>query len=133
MLVSRLTEEKQILVKEMMQHCQYLKDSVAKVQTQIATISDCIKTGSYPNGFTEEASKGLISLLQRRLHNLRLKQQTVACIYRGILEPTPRLVDENEGEMEEMDWQHDLSSEDDDDDDDDDEEDNDAEVGTQVT
>ncbi|XP_048023458.1 uncharacterized protein LOC125253506 isoform X3 [Megalobrama amblycephala] len=26
MLVSRLTEEKQILVKEMMQHCQYLKD-----------------------------------------------------------------------------------------------------------
>ena len=46
MLVSRLTEEKQILVKEMMQHCQYLKDSIAKVQTLIATISDCIKTGS---------------------------------------------------------------------------------------
>ncbi|XP_042604618.1 uncharacterized protein LOC109111702 isoform X2 [Cyprinus carpio] len=46
MLVLRLTEEKQILVKEMMQHCQYLKDSVAKVQTLIATISDCIKTGS---------------------------------------------------------------------------------------
>lgn len=46
MLVSRLTEEKQILVKEMMQHCQYIKDSVAKVQTLIATISDCIKTGS---------------------------------------------------------------------------------------
>lgn len=66
MLVLRLTEEKQILVKEMMQHCQYLKDSVAKVQTLIATISDCIKTGSYPNGFTEEASKGLISLLKRR-------------------------------------------------------------------
>lgn len=43
MLVLRLTEEKQILVKEMMQHCQYLKDSVAKVQTLIATISDCIK------------------------------------------------------------------------------------------
>ncbi|XP_077065656.1 uncharacterized protein LOC143718478 [Siphateles boraxobius] len=131
MLVSRLTEEKQILVNEMMQHCQYLNDSVAKVQTLIATISDCIKTESYPNGFTEEVSKGLISLLQIRLHNLRLKQQTVACTYRGILEPTPRLVEEDEGEMEEMDWQHDLISEDDDDDDD--EEDNDAEVGTQVT
>ncbi|XP_077099980.1 uncharacterized protein LOC143750666 [Siphateles boraxobius] len=129
MLVSRLTEEKQILVKEMMQHCQYLKDSVAKVQTLIATISDCIKTGSYPNGFTEEASRGLISLLKRRLHNLRFKQQTVACSYRGILEPTPRLVEEDEGEMEEMDWQRDLSSEDEDDD----EEDNEAEVGTQVT
>ncbi|XP_051993319.1 uncharacterized protein LOC127651503 isoform X2 [Xyrauchen texanus] len=128
MLVSRLTEEKQILVKEMMQHCQYLKDSVAKVQTLVATISDCIKTGSYPNGFTEEACKGLISLLKRRLHKLRLKQQTVACTYRGILEPTPRLVEEDEGEM---DWQCDLSSEDEDDDEDDN--DNDAEVGTQVT
>ncbi|XP_042604608.1 uncharacterized protein LOC109102519 isoform X4 [Cyprinus carpio] len=120
------TEEKQILVKEMMQRCQYLKDSVAKVQTLLATISDCIKTGSYPNGFTEEASKGLISLLKRRLHYLRLKQQTAACTYRGILQPTPQLV-EDEGEMEEMDWQRDLSSEDEDDDEDD------AEVGTQVT
>lgn len=82
----------------------------------------------YPNGFTEEASKGLISLLKRRLHYLRLKQQTVACTYRGILQPTPQLV-EDEGEMEEMDWQRDLSSEDEDDDDDED----DAEVGTQVT
>ncbi|XP_042604607.1 uncharacterized protein LOC109102519 isoform X3 [Cyprinus carpio] len=128
MLVLRLTEEKQILVKEMMQRCQYLKDSVAKVQTLLATISDCIKTGSkcYPNGFTEEASKGLISLLKRRLHYLRLKQQTAACTYRGILQPTPQLV-EDEGEMEEMDWQRDLSSEDEDDDEDD------AEVGTQVT
>ncbi|XP_016387372.1 uncharacterized protein LOC107723321 [Sinocyclocheilus rhinocerous] len=81
----------------------------------------------YPNGFTEEGSKGLISLLKRRLQDLRLKQQTVACTYRGILEPTPRLVEEEEGEMEEeMDWQHDISSEDED-------EDDDAEVGTQVT
>ncbi|KAI7790649.1 hypothetical protein IRJ41_011400 [Triplophysa rosa] len=38
MLVSRLTEEKQILVKEMMQYCQYLKDSVTKVQSLMATV-----------------------------------------------------------------------------------------------
>ncbi|KAL0146702.1 hypothetical protein M9458_058042, partial [Cirrhinus mrigala] len=126
MLVSRLTEEKQILVKEMMQHCQYLKDSVAKVQSMMATVSVCTQTGSYPNGFTEEGSKGLISLLKRRLHDLRLKQQTVACTYRAILEPTPRLVEEEEGEMaEEMDWQHDISSDEEDED-----EDDDAEVGT---
>ncbi|KAL0199388.1 hypothetical protein M9458_007928 [Cirrhinus mrigala] len=126
MLVSRLTEEKQILVKEMMQHCQYLKDSVAKVQSMMATVSVCTQTGSYPNGFTEEGSKGLISLLKRRQHDLRLKQQTVACTYRAILEPTPRLVEEEEGEMaEEMDWQHDISSDEEDED-----EDDDAEVGT---
>ncbi|KAL1276441.1 hypothetical protein QQF64_036064 [Cirrhinus molitorella] len=122
-------EEKQILVKEMMQHCQYLKDSVAKVQSLMETVSVCTQTGSCPNGFTEEGSKGLISLLKRRLQDLRLKQQTVACSYRGILEPTPRLVEVEEGEMEEeMDWQHDISSEDEDEDDDD--EDDDAEVGT---
>ncbi|RXN35009.1 hypothetical protein ROHU_003915 [Labeo rohita] len=118
MLVSRLTEEKQILVKEMMQHCQYLKDSVAKVQSMMATVSVCTQTGSYPNGFTEEGFKGLISL-KRKLHDLRLKQQTVACTYRGVLEPTPRLVEEEEGEI---DWQHDISSDDED-------EDDDAEVG----
>ncbi len=77
-----------------------------------------------PNGFAEDGSKGLISLLKRRLHDLKLKQQTVACMYRGILESTPRLVEEEEGEMEEeMDWQRDISSEDD----------NDAEVRTQAT
>ncbi|KAL0159536.1 hypothetical protein M9458_043261, partial [Cirrhinus mrigala] len=58
-------------------------------------------------------------LLKRRQHDLRLKQQTVACTYRGILEPTPRLVEEQEGEMaEELDWQHDISSDDEDEDDD---------------
>lgn len=46
MLVSRLTEEKQILLKEMMQHCHYLKDSVTKVQSLMATVSLCIQTGS---------------------------------------------------------------------------------------
>ncbi|CAL8355831.1 unnamed protein product [Merluccius merluccius] len=123
MLASRLTEEKQILVKEMMQHCQYLKDSVAKVQSLMATVSVSTQTGSYPNGFTEEGSMGLISLLKRRLQDLRLKQQTVTGTYRGILKPSPRLVEEEDGEMEEeMDWQCDNSSEDEDEDD--------AEVGT---
>ncbi|KAK0138712.1 hypothetical protein N1851_024746 [Merluccius polli] len=123
MLASRLTEEKQILVKEMMQHCQYLKDSVAKVQSLMATVSVSTQTGSYPNGFTEEGSMGLIGLLKRRLQDLRLKQQTVTGTYRGILKPSPRLVEEEDGEMEEeMDWQCDNSSEDEDEDD--------AEVGT---
>ncbi|KAK1875438.1 Serine hydroxymethyltransferase [Dissostichus eleginoides] len=59
MLLSRLTEEKQILVKEMMQHCQYLKDSVSKVQTLMAPVSLITQTGSYPNGITEEGYKAL--------------------------------------------------------------------------
>lgn len=80
----------------------------------------------YPNGFTEEGSKGLISLLKRRVHDLRLKQKNVACTYRGILKPTPRLVEEEEGEMEEMDWQCDISSEDEE------EEEDEDEVWTQV-
>lgn len=46
MLLSRLTEEKQILVKEMMQHSQYLKDSVSKVQTLMAPVSLITQTGS---------------------------------------------------------------------------------------
>nr|XP_055057891.1 uncharacterized protein LOC129442074 [Misgurnus anguillicaudatus]XP_055057892.1 uncharacterized protein LOC129442074 [Misgurnus anguillicaudatus] len=116
MLVSRLTEEKEILVKEMMQHCQYLKNSLAKVQLLMATVSECTQTGSYPNGFTEDGCKGLLCLLKRRLQDLRLKQQTVACTYRGILEKTPRLLEEEELEIEEeMDWQSDISSEDEDD------------------
>ncbi|KAF3847109.1 hypothetical protein F7725_020137, partial [Dissostichus mawsoni] len=45
MLLSRLTEEKQILVKEMTQHCQYLKDSVSKVQTLMAPVSLITQTG----------------------------------------------------------------------------------------
>ncbi|ROL43693.1 hypothetical protein DPX16_21854 [Anabarilius grahami] len=49
MLVSRLTEEKQILVKEMMQHCQYLKDSAEKVQSLMATVSVCTQTGRKSN------------------------------------------------------------------------------------
>lgn len=130
MLVSRLTEERQILVKEMIQHCQYLKDSIAKVQSLMATVSVWTQTGSYPNGFTEDGSKGLMCLLKKRLQDLRLKQQTVACTYKGILDPTSSLVEEEEGEMEEeMDWQNDLSSEDEDEDEDED----DAAVGTLVT
>lgn len=94
------------------------------IMTVIPLLFVCGLLG-YPNGFTEEGSKGLISLLKKRLHDLRLKQKTVACTYRGILEPSPRLVEEKEWEMEEeMDWQSDISSEDDDDD---------AEVETQVT
>ncbi|KAK1879146.1 Androglobin [Dissostichus eleginoides] len=114
MLLSRLTEEKQILVKEMMQHCQYLKDSVSKVQTLMAPVSLITQTGSYPNGITEEGYKGLMCLLRRNLHDLRLKQQTVAGAYRGILEPS--LVEEEDEDREvEKDWQSDNSSDDEDD------------------
>ncbi|KAK1900130.1 Tumor necrosis factor ligand superfamily member 10 [Dissostichus eleginoides] len=116
MLLSRLTEEKQILVKEMMQHCQYLKDSVSKVQTLMAPVSLITQTGSYPNGITEEGYKGLMCLLRRNLDDLRLKQQTVAGAYRGILGPSPRLVEEEDEDMEEeKDWQSDNSSDDEDD------------------
>ncbi|KAI9522394.1 hypothetical protein NQZ68_036310 [Dissostichus eleginoides] len=116
MLLSRLTEEKQILVKEMMQHCQYLKDSVSKVQTLMAPVSLITQTGSYPNGITEEGYKGLMCLLRRNLDDLRLKQQTVAGAYRGILGPSPRLVEEDDEDMEEEnDWQSDNSSDDEDD------------------
>ena len=41
-----LEEEKQILVKEMLQHCQYLKDSMAKVQTLMGTVLVSTQTGS---------------------------------------------------------------------------------------
>ncbi|KAI9545903.1 hypothetical protein NQZ68_032616 [Dissostichus eleginoides] len=115
MLLSRLTEKKHLLVKEMMQHCQYLKDSVSKVQTLMAPVSLITQTGSYPNGITEEGYKGLMCLLRRNLHDLRLKQQTVAGAYRGILEPSPRLVEEDEDMEEEKDWQSDNSSDDEDD------------------
>ncbi|CAL8237164.1 unnamed protein product [Arctogadus glacialis] len=116
MLASRLAEEKEILVKEMMQHCQYLKEACTKVQSLMASISGSIQTGSYPNGFTEKGSKGLICVLQRRLKDLKLKQRTVAGAYRGILEPGVRLVEEEDGELEEdMDSQSDDSSEDEDD------------------
>ncbi|CAL8235428.1 unnamed protein product [Arctogadus glacialis] len=94
MLASRLAEEKEILVKEMMQHCQYLKEACTKVQSLMASISGSIQTGSYPNGFTEKGSKGLICVLQRRLKDLKLKQRTVAGAYRGILEPGVRLAEE---------------------------------------
>jgi hypothetical protein len=46
MLASRLAEENEILVKEMMQHCQYLKEACTKVQSLMATISGSIQTGS---------------------------------------------------------------------------------------
>ncbi|XP_046894585.1 uncharacterized protein LOC124479742 isoform X2 [Hypomesus transpacificus] len=114
MLASRLKEEKQILVKEMLQHCQYLKDSVAKVQTLMGTVLVSTQTGSLPNGLTEEGSKGLISALKRRLQDLRLKQQTIAGTYRCTLKPSNRLVEEEDREMEEdMDWQRGNSSDDD--------------------
>ncbi|XP_046871087.1 uncharacterized protein LOC124466089 isoform X1 [Hypomesus transpacificus] len=115
MLASRLKEEKQILVKEMLQHCQYLKDSVAKVQTLMGTVLVSTQTGSLPNGLTEEGSKGLISALKRRLQDLRLQQQTIAGTYRCTLKPSNRLVEEEDREMEEdMDWQRGNSSDDDD-------------------
>ncbi|KAL1276161.1 hypothetical protein QQF64_035784 [Cirrhinus molitorella] len=65
--------------------------SLKKMQDQLHCSDDMLKqwivdvkqwaSSGYPNGFTEEGSKGLISLLKRRLHDLRLKQQTVACMY----------------------------------------------------
>ena len=55
-------------------------------------------------------------LLRRNLHDLRLKPQTVAGAYRGILEPSPRLVeDEDEDREEEKYWQSDNSSDEEDD------------------
>ncbi|KAK1905356.1 putative maltose O-acetyltransferase, partial [Dissostichus eleginoides] len=70
----------------------------------------------YPNGITEEGYKGLMCLLRRNLDDLRLKQQTVAGAYRGILEPSSRLVEEDDEDMEEeKDWQSDNSSDDEDD------------------
>lgn len=75
----------------------------------------------YPNGFTEEGSKGLISLLKRRLQELRFKQQTVTGTYRAILLPNPSAVEEEAVAIEEdMDWQHDNSSDDEYEDDDED-------------
>ena len=66
-----------------------------------------------PNGLTEEGSKGLISALKRRLHNLKLQQQTIAGTYRCTLKPN-RLVEEEDREMEEdMDWQQGNSSDED--------------------
>ncbi|XP_046906857.1 uncharacterized protein LOC124488279 [Hypomesus transpacificus] len=107
-LASRLKEEKQILVKEMLQHCQYLKDSVAKVQTLMGTVLVSTQTGSLPNGLTEEGSKGLISALKRRLQDLRLQQQTIAGTYRCTLKPSNRLVEEDDREM---DWDREMDRE----------------------
>ncbi|KAL0966187.1 hypothetical protein UPYG_G00292040 [Umbra pygmaea] len=114
MLVSRLEEEKQILFKEMMQHCMYLKDSVNTVQSLIAST----QSERSLNGLSEEGSKGLICLLKKRRKELRQKQQTVAMSYRAAIGPGPWLVEEEEAD-EQMDWQHDSSSDDGDDDDDD--------------
>ncbi|KAJ8337427.1 hypothetical protein SKAU_G00386470 [Synaphobranchus kaupii] len=132
MLLSRLGEERHILLKEMMQHCVYINDSLKKVQSLMVTISENTQTGSSMTGFSEEGSKGLICLLKGRIQDLRLEKQAVASCYRTILhsEPSPWLGGEEEGEIEEEErnWQHESSSDCEDDTDDDDDDDDDVQV-----
>ncbi|KAK7877719.1 hypothetical protein WMY93_031579 [Mugilogobius chulae] len=102
MLVSRLKEEKDIIIHEMMQHCVNMNDSVARVQALILA-------GQKPSGFSflsEAAANGLLCILHCQLEDLKRKKEVIIATYKAVLHSDPGLWMDLEDSGEAMDCLH---------------------------
>ncbi|KAK7901625.1 hypothetical protein WMY93_018394 [Mugilogobius chulae] len=84
MLVSRLQEEKEILLQEMMQHCRFLRKCIDKLNVQITQMSQALSNNEYPEELTLQASQGLHCCLMRKSYILKQLLQEVTGKYKHV-------------------------------------------------
>ncbi|XP_029921386.1 uncharacterized protein LOC115369027 [Myripristis murdjan] len=101
----RLQEEKIVLMREMRQHCTYLRGLAGGIRTDISEISHGRNSGS----LSEEGQRGLLCLLQKSLADVEKKFQVVCSSYSqalgsnaaaSLLEDRPEEILEDQKEME---------------------------------
>ncbi|KAG8004387.1 hypothetical protein GBF38_022174, partial [Nibea albiflora] len=81
MLVRRLEEERLIIVKEMTQHCHYLRKSLDKLDHLLHRMDEDIKNHMLSAEITEDGYRGLQCCLLHKRHLLQKKLSTVTSTY----------------------------------------------------
>ncbi|XP_051996380.1 uncharacterized protein LOC127653650 [Xyrauchen texanus] len=87
----RLQEEKIIVMREMRQHCTYLRKLSGNIRTRISDMSFVRNSGS----LSEEGHGGLLCLLQKRLADVKEKFQVICSSYSLALGPNAASLLEN--------------------------------------
>ncbi|TKS91148.1 hypothetical protein D9C73_025282 [Collichthys lucidus] len=81
MLVRRMEEERLIIVKEMTQHCHYLRKALDKLDHLLHCMDEDIKNHMSSAEITEEGYRGLQCCLLHKRHLLQKKLSTVTSTY----------------------------------------------------
>ncbi|KAK0156220.1 hypothetical protein N1851_000502 [Merluccius polli] len=81
MLVRRMEEERLIIVKEMTQHCHYLRKALDKLNHLLHHMDEDIKNHMSSAKITEEGYRGLQCCLLHKRHLLQKKLSTVTSTY----------------------------------------------------
>ncbi|XP_073717457.1 uncharacterized protein [Misgurnus anguillicaudatus] len=84
MLAKRMDEEKIIIVKEMTQHYQHLKNTLDQLDTFLREIKEDIKIHNPPRELTEEGHRGLHCCILHKRHILQQKLAAVASTYGSV-------------------------------------------------
>ncbi|XP_073724533.1 uncharacterized protein [Misgurnus anguillicaudatus] len=79
----RLQEEKIIVIREMRQHCTYLRKLAGNIKTMISEMSSGKSSGS----LSEEGHRGLLCLLKKRHADVEQKFQVICSCYSQALGP----------------------------------------------
>ncbi|XP_038849541.1 uncharacterized protein LOC120047975 [Salvelinus namaycush] len=95
MLLSRLKEEELIVLKEVKQHWESLKRESENVQDFASHVALDLSRKSWKLNQSEAGSRGLFSMLQRRVSSLRRHQDTVNLIYSKAMGQDTSLLENN--------------------------------------
>ncbi|KAI9537929.1 hypothetical protein NQZ68_020912 [Dissostichus eleginoides] len=136
MLVRRMEEEKVIIVKEMTQHCQNLRQALDKLDHLLHQTKDDIRNQISPSDITEEGYRGLHCCLLHHQYLLEQKLSRVTSTYtcigtdstvmRTVMRTTNRTDNEQDGDEDnEQDGDEDNEQDGDEDGDEDNEQDGD--------
>ncbi|KAL1246753.1 hypothetical protein QQF64_034314, partial [Cirrhinus molitorella] len=110
MLVRRLEEEKIIIVKEMTQHYQHLKNVLDKLDCLLGE-TEKMKFHNSHRELTEEGHRGLYCSLLHKRHILQQKLQAVTSTYAGLNSETSFMLEEDVEEESEVNSCPELSDE----------------------
>ncbi|KAK2896333.1 hypothetical protein Q8A67_010821 [Cirrhinus molitorella] len=110
MLVRRLEEEKIIIVKEMTQHYQHLKNVLDKLDCLLGE-TEKMKFHNSHRELTEEGHRGLYCSLLHKCHILQQKLQAVTSTYAGLNSETSFMLEEDVEEESEDNSSPELSEE----------------------
>uniref|UniRef100_A0AAV2M137 Uncharacterized protein n=1 Tax=Knipowitschia caucasica TaxID=637954 RepID=A0AAV2M137_KNICA len=88
MLVSRLQEEKDILLHEMMRHCTFLRQKVGQLNTRIVKNTEDFSNQVCPEELTKEGYQGLHCCLLYQQHHLKQHLQEVTGTYMRVATKT---------------------------------------------
>ncbi|CAL8236874.1 unnamed protein product [Arctogadus glacialis] len=108
MLVRRLDEEKAIVVKEMTQHCQYLKKGLDKLNNLLAQNTEDLKNCTFPTDLNEDGYRGLYCCVLQNKHILQRQLGTVTSAYAHVV-TDPSFLEEDIDNCEEEGEQDDSS------------------------